>query len=235
MVILQPQKLRMADERETQLRLYLREAPLCDWIMLDAVFEHFLIFDWKFVGRMVVIFLQFIIYIFVYERNPSAPFNFVFFFIFVEAPSKTVCMGIDVFVGGIVTEIVPNIEVSDFFYGIRPGQPELIVPLVEFGLEGPLGIELKNIISFEWRTITDLGTESAWSMFVDILLDCAEKRAFLLCFNVDTRVVVDVVDTFESLLDGQLVLFMHKFPQLQLLFTFCLENVFQVFLFLLQR
>lgn len=30
MVILQPQKLRMAYERETQLRLYLREAPLCD-------------------------------------------------------------------------------------------------------------------------------------------------------------------------------------------------------------
>lgn len=108
-----------------------------------------------------MIFLHFIIHIFVYERNSSAPFNFVFFFIFVEPPSKTVCMGIDVFVGGIVSEIVPNVEISNFFDGIRPSQSKLIVSFVEFGLKGPLGIELKNIISFEWRTIAYLSTESA--------------------------------------------------------------------------
>lgn len=72
-------------------------------------------------------------------------------------------------------------------------------------------------------------------MFVDILLDCAKKRTFLFSLNVDARVVVDFVDTFESLLDGQLVLLMHKFPQLQFLFALSLENVFQVFLLLFQR
>lgn len=121
-------------------------------------------------------------------------------------------MSIYVLVSCIVSKVISDKKISNFFDRIRPGETKLIVSLVEFGLKWPFKVELKNIILFEGGSISNLSTESTCSMFVYILLDGSKKRTFFLTFNIDAWIIVNIIHTFKSLLDDKFILFMNELP-----------------------
>lgn len=74
------------------------------------------------------------------EGHAMTPFDLELLLPLLQSPRKAVTMSIDIFIGGIVAQIISNKKISCFFDWIDPGQSQLIVSFVEFGLKRPLEV-----------------------------------------------------------------------------------------------
>lgn len=128
-------------------------------------------------------------------------------------------MCVNIFIGGIITKVIPHKEISQILDRVIPGEPQLIVSLVEFGLKRPLKVELEVVVFFEGRSIAYLSAHGAGSVAVDILLNSPKQRAFFISLDIDTWIVVGIRHAFNPLLDNELILTMLELPNLQLLFA----------------
>ena len=152
--------------------------------------------------------IDFMTNIFMNERYSIAQLNFIVLPIFIESPGETIAVGIDILVGWIIARIIPDEKISMFSDRIVPRQPELIISLVEFGLQRPFKVELKMIIFLKRRSISNQSTQSSCPMSVDVLLNTSEQRSFLFGMDVDARHIVGTLYFLHSLLYDKLILLM---------------------------
>ena len=80
------------------------------------------------------------------ERDPITPLGLILFSVFVEPEGDPIGTGINILIGGIVACVKTNEKVPDLFDRVGPGETELVVSFVEFGLQGPLHVHLQVVV-----------------------------------------------------------------------------------------
>ena len=105
--------------------------------MLDRIFQYLAVLQRQFGRGMVQTLIDLMTDIFMNERYSIAQLYFIILPIFIESPGETIAVGIDILVGWIIARIIPDEKIPMFSDRIVPRQPELIISLVEFGLQRP--------------------------------------------------------------------------------------------------